>query len=256
MTVHDYQVLQRDDNGMAHGLPVGGPYDVDGAKNVLVGDLWILAGQSNMEGCGDLIGVDLEAPSPFVHTYQSKEEWALAEEPLHRLDETPHLVHHVLAGRDSVPDEIPPRDMGRTKGSGLGLAFAKHLYHKTSVPIGFIPSAHGGTSMQQWDPSLAREGSLSLYGATLARVKAVGGRVAGILWYQGESDANPMDMRVYQERMTRLVQAFREDLGQPDLPFYYVPARSVCGWSGAEYAGWMEWCPRSAAYLGSHAPTH
>ena len=92
----------------------------------------------------------------------------------------------------------------------------------TGVPIGLIPSAHGGTSMQQWEPSRKHMGGGSLYGATLARVAACGGKVAGILWYQGESDANPADAPLYESRMAELVQSFRSDFGRPDLPFLFV----------------------------------
>ncbi len=250
MIIHDNQVLQRDRDdqarvqlhtGEAITLPTGGPYEVGGARNVLVGDLWVLAGQSNMEGVGDL--VDVETPSPFVHSYQSRERWAVAAEPLHWLGESPRLVHHRLEGRDRVPDEPDPRDPGRNKGAGLGLTFAKQRYAHMVVPIGLIPSAHGGTSMAQWDPALRDHGSASLYGATIARVRAVGGRVAGVLWYQGEADANPTDLPLYKDRLTQLVDAFRTDLMQPDLPFYYVQlgrlveaSASIDGWNGIREA--------------------
>ncbi len=252
MTPHDDQVLQRDadgkarvtlDDGQSVELATGGPYDVAGARNVLVGDLWVLAGQSNMEGVGDLR--DVEAPSPFVRSYQSREQWAVAEEPLHWLGESPRLVHHKLWGRERVPDELDPRDIGRTKGAGLGLAFAKRRHGQTGVPVGLIPSAHGGTSMQQWEPARKGEGGGSLYGATLKRFHGVGGRVAGILWYQGESDADPADVTRYKDRMTALVRAFREDFGQPALPFYIVQIGCfavdetpgmVSGWNGIREA--------------------
>ena len=233
MTIHDYQVLQRDADGKARvtlgsgetvELPVGGPYQVGGAANVLVGDLWVLAGQSNMEGVGSL--QNSETPHPWVHSFQSREQWAAAEEPLHWLGESPRPIHHVLWGQP-MPETIGPRDAGRLKGTGLGLTFAKTMVEATGVPIGLIPSVHGGTSMQQWEPSRKSQGGGSLYGATLARVSEVGGSIAGILWYQGESDANPADAKVYQQRMTELVQSFRADFGQPDLPFYYV---QLGGW--------------------------
>ncbi|MDQ2798733.1 MAG: sialate O-acetylesterase [Armatimonadota bacterium] len=228
MTVQDNQVLQRDADGNARvtldsgeiiTLAVGGPYEVGGAKNVLVGDLWVLAGQSNMEGVGDL--VEVEPPHPLVHSFQSREKWARAEEPLHWLNESPRPIHHVLWGLP-MPEMIAPRDPNRIKGAGLGLTFAKTLAEQTYVPIGLIPAAHGGTSMQQWEPSRKGQGGHSLYGATLERVKANGGKVAGILWYQGESDANPADAALYEARMTALVQSFRADFGQPNLPLYYV----------------------------------
>ncbi len=228
MTISDFQVLQRDADGKARAaldsgetvvLETGGPYTVGGAKNVLVGDLWVLAGQSNMEGVGDL--VDIETPHPQVHSFGSREEWAVAEEPLHWLGESPRPIHHAICGLP-MPETPAPRDGTRTKGSGLGLTFAKTLADATGVPVGLIPSAHGGTSMQQWEPSRKNMGGASLYGATLARVAACGGKIAGILWYQGESDSNPADAALYEPRMTGLIQSFQGDLGQPDLPFYLV----------------------------------
>ena len=224
-------------------MGVGGPYSVGGADNVLVGDLWVLAGQSNMEGVGDL--VDVEPPSPFVHSYQSREEWALAEEPLHWLGESPRLVHHKLWGRETVPDAPDPRDPQRNKGAGLGLAFGRAYHALTGVPVGLIPCAHGGTTMQQWSPELRGAGGGSLYGATCARVGNVGGKVKGILWYQGESDADPANVALYPDRMTALVSAFRADLGQPGLPFYLVQlggfatepsAGMIAGWNGIREA--------------------
>lgn len=262
--LHACQVLQRGSDGkasvaLASGeileLPAGGPYEVGGASSILVGDLWILAGQSNMEGVGDL--VDVEPPSPFVHSFQSCEKWAVAEESLHWLGESPQLVHHKLWGRDAVPDVPDPRDIGRTKGAGLGLSFAKARYAQTGVPIGLVPSAHGGTSMQQWNPALKSEGGGSLYGATLKRFASVGGKVAGILWYQGESDSNPVDMANYKARMTKLVESFRSDFQQPDLPFYIVQIGCfatpdnpdlVVGWNGIREAErtWPDEVPHSA----------
>lgn len=228
MTISDFQVLQRDSGGKARvsldsgetvTLETGGPYTVGGASNVLVGDLWVLAGQSNMEGVGEL--TDAETPHPLVHSFQSREAWAVAEEPLHWLGESPRPIHHAIWGLP-MPQTPAPRDPSRAKGAGLGLTFAKTVAEATGVPVGLIPSAHGGTSMQQWEPSRKGMGGGSLYGATLARVQAVGGKVAGILWYQGESDANPADAPLYEPRMAELVQSFRDDFEQPDLPFYFV----------------------------------
>jgi sialate O-acetylesterase len=246
MTISDYQVLQRGEDGTACvrlpdgnalELPVGGPYEVGTGKQVLVGDLWVLAGQSNMEGVGDL--VEVESTSPFVHSFQSCECWDVAAEPLHWLSESPRAVHHALLGRDPIPSAPEQRDPGRAKGVGPGLAFAKEYYARTGVPVGLIPSAHGGTSLEQWDPELRARGGDSLYGATMERIAAVGGRIAGILWYQGESDASPEGAEQFHDRSLALTEAFRREQRRPDLPFYFVQIGCVFGDSSQ---GWS-WSP-------------
>lgn len=57
------------------------------SDHVLVGDLWLLAGQSNMEGVGNM--VEVEAPSDGVNIYRMRHEWDQAVEPIHRLYESP-----------------------------------------------------------------------------------------------------------------------------------------------------------------------
>ena len=221
------------------GVPTGGEYTVEvrardplgnvaahtDVANVLVGDLWILAGQSNMEGVGDLI--DVEQPSPWVHCFTMGHRWELAREPLHWLIDSPDPVHSArgLGGADGESERRRRRAAARTrrhKGAGLGLAFANELYRRTGVPVGLIASAHGGTSMAQWDPAKREEGGASLYGSMYKQVQNAGGQVAGVLWYQGESDANPGAVPQFAARFKGLVEAFRRDFKSPELPFYYV----------------------------------
>ncbi len=216
------------------GIPTGGPYRIQirmrggtsliTVSNVLVGDLWILAGQSNMEGVGDLI--DVQQPNTMVHSFDLADHWNVAEEPLHTLVSAVDRVHW----RNS-PQGEPERWSGarlqqyiaaRKKGAGLGLPFAVEMFKRTGVPIGLIPCAHGGTSMEQWSPSLKDNDGDSLYGSMLRRFKATGGRVRGVLWYQGESDANAKAAPAFAERFQSLVTAIRTDFDDPRLPFYYV----------------------------------
>ena len=56
-----------------------------------VGDLWVLAGQSNMEGYGDL--KDTTPPHPKVMLFGMDRTWRPAEEPLHWLVDSPDPVH-------------------------------------------------------------------------------------------------------------------------------------------------------------------
>lgn len=232
----DWSPLAQPRDGQWEGtltVPTGGPYRaelrwldaagktliVEVRTNLLVGDLWILAGQSNMQGVGNL--VDVEPPNGQVNMFDMLDHWRLAEEPLHTLADAVDSFHWRGKPRLTGAEALAAARR-RTKGAGLGLPFATHMVRWTGVPIGLVPCAHGGTSMEQWSPALGDQGGTSLYGAMVRRQKAVGGRVSGVLWYQGEAEANPKRVGVYAQRMQELVQAIRTDFGQPDLPFYYV----------------------------------
>jgi sialate O-acetylesterase len=74
-------------SGQLRGVPAGGPYTLeiragggavaDRVTGLLVGDLWVLAGQSNMEGVGNL--VDVEPPSALVNSFDQTDRWGVAE---------------------------------------------------------------------------------------------------------------------------------------------------------------------------------
>lgn len=221
-------------------LPVGGPYDLElrlvnpegipvseaTVRHILVGDLWVLAGQSNMQGVGKVS--ELPPPIATVNMFSMDDRWALAREPLHPLFESRDEAHwQGLVPQGKTREELLPgwRQAVRApeaQGVGPGLPFAWELYRLTHVPIGLIPCARGGTSLEEWSPAGKGEGGRSLYGAMLRRVAAVGGRVRGVLWYQGESDANPEASVTYEKRFLDFVSAVRADLGDPGVPFLYV----------------------------------
>ncbi|MEX2262908.1 MAG: sialate O-acetylesterase [Bryobacteraceae bacterium] len=215
-------------------LPAGGPYRIEirvpgtqasaAVNNVLVGDLWVLAGQSNMQGVGDL--VDVQQPHDLVHNFGMADHWMVAEEPLHTLVNAADRVHWPMNAQKQ-PERLEGARLteyvaNRKKGAGLGLPFAVEMVRRTGIPIGLLSCAHGGTSMDQWNPALKDKAGDSLYGSMLRRVRAAGGKVKGVLWYQGESDANPRAASAFQRKFERLVTSIRDDFGQPDLPFYYV----------------------------------
>ena len=230
------------------GVPTGGPYRIelrahDGAAtasidNVLVGDLWVLAGQSNMEGVGNLVNTPL--PSALVNSFDQTDVWVAASDPLHRLPDAIDAVHwgkNAQGERERLSG--PALDQwiaNRKKGAGVGLPFALEMVRRTGVPIGLLPCAHGGTSMDQWSPALKDKGGDSLYGAMIRRFKLAGGHVTGLLWYQGESDASAQAEPQFTQKFKDLIAAVRADFGQPELPFYYVQiGRHVASAGGVEW---------------------
>ncbi|MEZ5357137.1 MAG: sialate O-acetylesterase, partial [Bryobacteraceae bacterium] len=232
LSLRDNQVLQRDAANRAkpaipespgmltrvnggpwrRGVPTlaaGGPYRIEFQKDgstavrtgILVGDVYILAGQSNMVGRAPL--AEAAAPHPRVRAFTPQDTWEQARDPLH---ETRHR-----------PD-------GVDVGAGLGIPFATEMVRRTGVPVGLIPCAVGGTSLEQWNPAHApKHFRRSLYGNCIARAKLTGGGFKAILWYQGEADASRVSTaETYFDRFRSLVESFRRDLAQPDLPIYFA----------------------------------
>ncbi len=220
--------------GLLPAVPTGGDYTLEvraadrggalaatACSGILVGDLWVMAGQSNMEGCGRLDAADIEEPNPLVHAFDMSDRWLTACEPLHWRLDSPDPAHWPELRRPTA-DEVLAQHKGRTNGVGPGLAFAGEVVRHTGVPIGLVPCAVGGTTMEQWDAEQVKLGGKSLYGAMLRRVDAIGGRVRGMLWYQGESDAIGGTSNTFAARFSRFVQAVRHDFAAEDLPVITV----------------------------------
>jgi sialate O-acetylesterase len=246
-------------------VPTGGEYEVEArlrdargevvaqvaVPHVLVGDLWILAGQSNMRGGGLLI--DVEAPVPRVHVFTLAHRWEVAAEPLHWPVDSPDPVHAgEVAAMDPAARSRARADARKTrlKGAGLGLPFAKEILRRTGVPVGLVAAAHGGASMLQWDPAGRDRGGETLYGSLYRQVLDAGGRVAGVLWYQGESDANAEGVPRFAERLRGLIAALRRDLASPELPFLMVQiGRYVASQPSAPWNAIQELQRRAAAEI-------
>lgn len=219
-------------DGQVERIPTGGPYGLTvgykprgeegrGETSVagfFVGDLWVLAGQSNMEGVGKL--VDVTPPTDRVMALGMDGKWVRAEEPLHWLVDSPDPVH---SGDPATrAKRSADAHKSRTAGAGLGLPFAVAMVEATKVPVGLVICAHGGTSMEQWSPSKKNDGGKSLYGSMLRQVKLAGGKVKGVLWYQGEAEASEQKAPGFAKSFADFIGAVRSDLDRPDLPFYFV----------------------------------
>jgi len=182
-----------------------------------------------MQGVGELDAI--LAPDQRIWSFTSVGHWEVAEEPLHRLWESFTPVHQnfMRAGfteeqqKESNEEYAAREAEARTLGGGLGIAFGKTMADALDRPIGLIPAAHGGTTLDQWSTQLKSEGGNSLYGAMLQRIERAGGTLKGVLWYQGESDAFALETALsYEARFAAWVQQLRTDLGRDDLPLIVV----------------------------------
>jgi len=203
-----------------HPRPLTHPADLD---------IWILAGQSNMEGVGEL--TDALTPSEQVWSFTSAGRWEIAAEPLHRFWESFTPVHQNLIRPGLPPDRKHLSDAElavltireRQYGAGLGIAFGQAMATTIGRPIGLLPCAHGGTSLDQWNPNLKNNGGRSLYGAMFERLQRAGGKPRGLLWYQGESDGWNLATSVsYQQRFEEWITRLRADIGAPEFPVLVV----------------------------------
>lgn len=191
-------------------------------------DVWVAAGQSNMQGYG-IITRDYR-PDPAVRVFGLDDEWLPAVPPTHRIFSAtaPIFKQLILEMNPAMTEEgwKNSRAQDRKKplgGVGPDLAFAEELAAATRRKIVLVPCAMGGSSLAQWSPTLKDKGAGSLYGNLLERVAKVGGRLRGIIWYQGESQAgNPATVASFEDDFLGLVDSLRRDLNAPELPVISV----------------------------------
>ena len=162
-----------------------------------IGDIFIIAGQSNSSGYGKDPACD--APDINVHLLRNRGSWDLA---CHPINESTYA-----ADKANV-------EMG-VSGTSPYLSFGK-AYHKTTLyPVGLVTAALGGSPISRWDVN--QQGDL--YRNMIERIEECGGKAAGILWYQGCSDTTPELAKDYYANFERLVKETRKDTGC-ELPFF------------------------------------
>ncbi len=173
-------------------------------EEVAVGDVYLAAGQSNMAGYAES-RTPMELPIDEVHLFGNDYAWKRGQEPM---DGFWRQV-------DLISLDFPSHS--------LMLRFAKDVYDATGVPIAIIPGPLGGSSLAtQWqrdfDDPLNRN---TLYGSLLyrTRLQEYGAAPAGLLWFQGESDAITTSPDYYRRLLLELIARYRADLGDVDMPF-------------------------------------
>ena len=167
-----------------------------------VGDVYVIAGQSNASGRGLRLN---RATHPTLRAglFGNDDRWG----PL--VDPTDGAAGQV---------DLVSRDFDAA-GSVWPLV-ATRLMRREAVPVAFIPCAAGSTDIAQWQRDAAHPGyTLNLFGSMARRVRAVGGRVRAVLFWQGELDARLLTSRsAYAASLTRLAVDVRGAIGAPLVP--------------------------------------
>ena len=102
-----------------------------------------------------------------------------------------------------------------TSGINLSESFAD-LYAKAhDVDVGIIPCADGGSCLDQWQVG----GLLFDHACYMAELASRTSTIAAVLWHQGESDTGENQYPVYEEKLTVILDAFRQKLNLHDVPF-------------------------------------
>lgn len=275
----------------------GGPYNlaIDGENSirltdVLVGDVWVGSGQSNMQW-------------PLERANDAVREIAAAQYPEIRYFTVAQSAAD--SRKDNVDGEwrrVTPETAGDF--SGVAYFFARHLHRELGVPFGIIISAWGGTPAQSWtssralsaDPVLAEfvaefeavgeelrpgyEAAFADWERQAEEAEAAGdepprrpprprqlnpsatpswlfnGMIApltpypirGVIWYQGENDANNRQALLYRGLFRSLIEDWRHEWGHGAFPFLFVQLPNFA--RVAENSEWPELREAQAMALG------
>jgi len=164
--------------------------------NIVIGDVWICAGQSNMAGS------IRRAVNPKNHPPDTV---AAANYPGLRFLKVEEQAWDVC-----TPDTV----LGCSR---VAFFFARRVQQDALVPIGLIVRAVGGSNIESWlnqDPYPVGKNYESLM------TPVVGYGIRGAVWYQGES--NEKDGLAYQPKLETLITGWRKAWGMGDFPFHFV----------------------------------
>ena len=195
--------------GGAYELKVDGPEKVR-RKNILIGDVWLCSGQSNMEWT-------------VANSNNSREEIAKGKHPLIRLFTVPkHIATAPVDTVNSTWQECQPETVKNF--SAVGYYFGRALReHDPKVPIGLIHSSWGGTIAEAWTSA----GSLMTLPDFHEGVNAVNA------WAKDDSANTPEAREAkYQEKLAKWWQSnYTEgtDKAQPDYDASAWPVMAVPG---------------------------
>ena len=256
---------------MMEPLKAGGPYTLSIStskkefiyNNVLVGEVWLCSGQSNMEfrlnqsatGKRDIP----QAANDQIRLFDMKARWRTdaVEWDASVLDSLNHLQYY----KETSWTVCSPETAGQF--SAVAYYFGKMLQDSLNVPIGLICNAVGGSPTEAWIdrstleyefPAILRDWTKNDFIQDWVRGRAALNvkksthkfqrhpyepcylyesgilplqkyRVKGVIWYQGESNAHNKD--AHEKLFKLLVHSWRENGLDPEMPFYFVQLSSL-----------------------------
>ncbi len=193
-------------------------------KNVLIGEVWLCSGQSNMEW---------SANSGIINK----------DEEINNASNSQVRLFTVYQGTSLYPQErltgqwseSTPETM--RSFSAIAYFFAKKLNQELGIPIGVINSSWGGTPAESWMPEEVIQNDDFLREAAAKQKPVPWGpvepgriynsminplipyRIAGVLWYQGE--ANTINAYAYEALLSSLIDSWRTNWDY-EFPFYFA----------------------------------
>lgn len=212
-------------------IGAGGPYtlkiftssdDEIVLQNVMLGEVWLCSGQSNMEW------------KPSYNILNKNEEIAQANHPEIRIFQIPNMTATTPQNNCVASWELCTSETMKNT-SAVGYFFARQLSEKLNVPVGIIVSAWGGTPYETWtkeelivnNPVLKSVTQFTenkyrpnlpgtCYNAMINPV--IPFSVSGVIWYQGESN---LGNNYYGLGLQTMINGWRSDFGK-NFPFYLV----------------------------------
>ena len=231
----------------------GGPYfigfkdqDYVQLNNVMIGEVWICSGQSNME--------------MQMKGFKQQPVEGTTEELLRCKDANLRLFtvkrHASLTPEQDVTGQWNEANSASVREfSATAYYFGRALRQVLDVPVGLICTSWGGSACEAWMhpdwlkafpkvnqhvteadvEKLQQRCPTALYNGQLKPL--VGYTMRGAIWYQGEDNIPRYDY--YAPLMKAMVEGWRSDLKQGNFPFYYCQIApydySLIGWENSQY---------------------
>jgi len=196
-------------DGKTHRMTISGTNKIELA-NIIVGEVWVGSGQSNMEW-------------QLARSTGGKEAIAAAKHPQIRLFHVPKVQAKAPAKDVKAAWKVcQPETVGNF--SGVLYFFGLRLQKELGVPIGLINSSWGGSPIEPW--TITKAGSGGMYNGMIAPLQPFA--IRGAIWYQGETNVFRKNGLAYYDKMKALIEGWRRAWGQ-DLSFHFV---QIAPWSG------------------------